>query len=169
MMMPPPTPVPSVTITIFLWPFPPPFHISPRAATFASFPTFTGSPPRASDSSAATSLMPQPTLTHRFTMLSRRTAPGTPMPTPATSSFSISLSSSFFRMEAAISGRICAPFLSFTVGISHFSSRSPATLKRPIFTVVPPTSTPNAYVFMIFSFADPHAVLFIFRISPSSP
>ena len=38
MITPPPTPVPSVTMTRFLHPAPPPFHISPSAATFASFP-----------------------------------------------------------------------------------------------------------------------------------
>ena len=41
-IMPPPTPVPSVAMIRFFVPSPPPFHISPRAATLASFPTFTG-------------------------------------------------------------------------------------------------------------------------------
>ena len=41
-MIPPPTPVPSVTATTLEYPWPPPFHISPRAATFASLPASTG-------------------------------------------------------------------------------------------------------------------------------
>ena len=46
MMIPPPTPVPRVTMIRFLAPCPPPFHISPRAATLASFPAFTLRPVR---------------------------------------------------------------------------------------------------------------------------
>ena len=73
------------------------------------------------------------------------------MPTPTTSVRSILRSSIFLRMLFAQSGRIALPSSSVTVGISHFSIRSPLVLKRPSFTVVPPTSTPKQYLPILFS------------------
>ena len=141
-IIPPPTPVPSVTITISLWPFPPPCHISPSAAMFASFPAFTG---RSNNllSSSSTLKIPHPRFTHLITVPSAFTGPGTPIPTPATSDFSILFSSSLSSTDAAISLKIYFPPSSVLVVISHFSTISPCVVNRPIFTVVPPISTPN--------------------------
>ena len=144
-IIPPPTPVPSVTAIRFLHPWPPPFHISPRAATFASFPAFTGR----SRSSASVSRMlkvPQPRFTAPYTVPSPSMGPGAPSPTPTTSFFSISFSSIFALMLSAVSARISSPPFSFLVGISHLSSKFPSISKSPNFTVVPPTSTPNTYL-----------------------
>ena len=48
-------------------------------------------------------------------------------------------------IDAAISGKIYAPFSSLRVGISHLWSISPCWSKNAIFTVVPPKSTPKPY------------------------
>ena len=48
----------------------------------------------------------------------------------------------FMVLLFTISGRILTPASSVLVGISHFSRSSPSSEKSPIFTVVPPTSTP---------------------------
>ena len=139
-IIPPPTPVPRVTIIRFLQPFPPPFHISPRAATFASFPTSTGYPVSSSNS-AFTFTYPQPRLEVLLT-IPFIVAAGTPTPRPTTSSFVIPLSADLFRIDSATSGRIASPPLSVLVTTSHFSSNVPSVWNKPIFTVVPPISTP---------------------------
>ncbi|CDC21973.1 unknown [[Clostridium] nexile CAG:348] len=142
MIIPPPTPVPSVTITIFFCPRPPPFHISPSAATFASFPTFTLIPVNSS-SSCFTSLYSHPRFAVPLTIPSSDTGAGTPTPIPKTASFGIACSSNFSATEYATSGRIADPLFSVLVLISHLSTVSPSNLKIPIFTVVPPISTPK--------------------------
>ena len=53
------------------------------------------------------------------------------------------------RMLFPTSGRMALPPSSVTVGISHLSSTHPALSNSPIFTLVPPMSTPNAYVPML--------------------
>ena len=163
-MIPPPTPVPSVTITRLLWPLPPPCHISPSAATFASFPAFTGYPISFSSSSSTFSI-PHPRFTHLRTVPSSLTGPGTPIPTPSTSSFASFLLSITSFIESAMSGRTFFPPSSVRVLISHLSSSSPSTVKSPIFTVVPPTSTPNTYLAMFFLL--PHSPLFIVISRPA--
>ena len=141
---PPPTPVPRVTITPLLWPAAAPFHISPNAATFASFPPLLGSPVN-SVSSLVTSLYPHPRLAVCGTTPLASIGPGTPIPIPATSFLSIPRSSSLPSAAFAISGRIAAPSFSVWLGISHFSRSSPSVRNSPIFTVVPPTSIPKQY------------------------
>ena len=147
-MIPPPTPVPSVTITMLLKPFPPPCHISPSAAIFASLPTLTGSPIILDNSSAALKI-PHPRFTQRRTVPSALTGPGTPIPIPFTSLLSICFSASLSSMDAAISPKIYFPPSSVRVVISHLSTIVPSAVKSPILTVVPPISTPNTY-FAIF-------------------
>ena len=144
-MIPPPTPVPRVAKITFLYPFAPPCHISPSAATFASFPASTGIFKRDCISFLMLNV-PQPRFTAPYTVPSESMGPGAPIPTPSTSSRSISRSSIFFKMLFATSGRILAPPFSVTVGISHFSRRSPSVLNNPSLTVVPPTSTPKQYL-----------------------
>ena len=147
MIIPPPTPVPSVTITTFLWPSPPPFHISPRAATFASFPTFVVIPVSFSISPAR-STYPQCRLTAVTTAPSSFTGPGTPTPIPAISAFSIPFSKIFASIAAATSGMMFSPFPSERVLISHLSKTLPCTSNKPHFTVVPPISIPKQYFFI---------------------
>ena len=108
MIIPPPTPVPSVTITAFEYPSPPPFHVSPSAATLASFPTFVSSPVNSLQRSATLNT-PHPRFTQRNTVPSSPTGPGTPIPRPATSSLLIPFSANFLFRLSAISGRICSP------------------------------------------------------------
>ena len=156
-MIPPPTPVPRVTMTRFLQPLPAPSHISPRAATFASFPTAVRNPV-SSSASRFTSLYPQPRLAVRWTIPSSFTGAGIPIPIPRTRSLAIPLSLSVTSRDSAISGRIASPSLSVLVGISHLSTSVPSVWNRPILTVVPPISTPKQnsitltpYFFLIFS------------------
>ena len=114
----------------------------------SSFPAFTFSPVR-SPSSFSTFTTPQPTFTQRCTTPSFFTGPGTPTPIPCTSSLEIPFSVSFPSIACATSGRIDAPPLSLFVLISHLSMSLPSVSKNPILQVVPPTSTPNAYFFML--------------------
>ena len=148
MITPPPTPVPSVTMTIFFSPCPAPFHISPSAATLASLPTTTCQPVRFSNS-FLTSLYPHPRLAVCGTTPLASIGPGTPIPIPATSFLSIPRSSSLPSAAFAISGRIAAPSFSVWLGISHFSRSTPSIWNNPIFTVVPPISTPKQYFIII--------------------
>ena len=150
-MMPPPTPVPSVTIIRFLYPAPPPFHISPRAATLASFPTSTSSPV-SSSSSFFTSLYFQPRFALPKTIPSSVTGAGTPTPTPIISASARSCSAFFSLSDAATSGRIAFPSSSVWVLISHFSKIVPVASNKPIFTVVPPISTPKQYFIFLLSY-----------------
>ena len=126
--MPPPTPVPSVTKTMLSQPCPPPFQNSPSAATLASLPAFTGKPV-SSVSFWAMLNTSQPRLIHRFTTPFALTGPGTPMPRPRMSESAIFRSVRKARTDAAISGSIRMPFSDVSVGISHFSSIFPASLK----------------------------------------
>ena len=148
-MIPPPTPVPSVTIMTSLEPFAPPCHISPKAATFASFPTLIVNPVRLPNSSA-TFTTPQPRFTQRCTTPWLSTGPGTPIPIPCTSSLLIASCASLLSTAFATSERIDSPLFSVLVLISHLSNSVPFVSKNPILQVVPPISTPNAYFFMIF-------------------
>ena len=147
MMMPPPTPVPNVTIIRLWYPAPPPFHNSPKAATFASFPAFTGSPVSRSRSPTIFTY-PQWRFTAQGTSPASLTGPGTPMPIPATDSFSIFFSWIFWLIVSATSGRMLIPLSSVLVLISHLSKTSPSTVNNPHFTVVPPTSIPKQYFFI---------------------
>lgn len=149
MMMPPPTPVPSVTMTMFWYPAPPPCHISPSAATLASFPALTRSPV-STLRRCSTLNTSQPRLTHLNTVPSGPTGPGTPSPMPSTSKVKIFFSLSLSSTACAISFKINLPSASVRVGISHISSSLPLVSNRPILIVVPPISTPNAYVLLIF-------------------
>ena len=143
-MMPPPTPVPSVASTILVYPLPPPHHISPSAATLASFPALTGIP-SSPPSVSLIFITSQPRFTALCTTPLPSTGPGTPMPTPATSSLAIFFSAALSSIAFAMSGRILLPFSSFLVGISHFSSTVPSGSNNPSFTEVPPKSTPKQY------------------------
>ena len=78
------------------------------------------------------------------------TAPGAPIPIPAKSASAIPFSCIFARRLFATSGRTFSPLFSFLVGTSHLSRTVPSLSNRPILTVVPPTSTPNAYLLMLF-------------------
>ena len=51
----------------------------------------------------------------------------------------------FLIIAAAMSGKIASPSFSVWVGISHLSRTFPSVENNPIFTVVPPTSTPKQY------------------------
>ena len=146
-MIPPPTPVPSVTMTTSLWPFPPPCHISPSAATFASLPTFTSNPVRFFNTSATLN-SPQPRLTHCNTVPSPVTGPGTPTPMPWTSSFAMPADCILPSIAAATSSKIDAPLFSVFVLISQSSISVPFISNRPILHVVPPMSTPKPYFFI---------------------
>ena len=157
MIMPPPTPVPSVTMIILRYPTPPPFHISPSAATFASFPNSAFSPVSSSSSFFAF-LYFQPRFAEPLTIPSAVTGAGTPTPIPRTCSFSMPCCSNLPLIASAISGRIADPSSSVLVTISHFSTMAPASLNRPSLTVVPPISTPKQYFISISPF------LFIFHM-----
>ena len=146
-MIPPPTPVPSVTMITSLQPFAAPCHISPRAATLATFPALTLRPVRF-PSSSSTFTIPQPKFTQRFTTPLLLTGPGTPIPTPCTSSLLMPSCASLLSTACAISDRIAAPLFSVLVLISHLSINLPFVSKKPILQVVPPTSIPNAYFFI---------------------
>ena len=150
-MTPPPTPVPRVTMTALRQPLAAPIQISPRAATLASLPTSTFRPSSRPESWADTLRWPQPprlAQTMGTTLLSS-TGPGTPMPTPSTCSAGMAFSCILPMMAAARFSRMCSPALEVSVGTSHFSSRAPAVVNRPILAVVPPRSMPNAYSFII--------------------
>ena len=121
----------------------------------ASFPTFTKTG-RNVCISFATSFTPQPKLIHLLTMPSGVTAPGTPIPTPATSETVRHLFSNIFRICAATSDRIRLPLSCLSVGISDFSSSSPFSVNNPHFTVVPPISMPKRTLFIII--ISPHEI-----------
>ena len=127
---------------IFFSPAPPPFHISPRAATFASFPMYAFKPV-SSSISFFTSLYFHPRFALPFTIPSAVTGAGTPTPIPRMSSSDSFLSSIFVFNENAISGKIASPSANVFVGISHFSTIVPVSSNNPILTVVPPMSTPK--------------------------
>ena len=149
---PPPTPVPRVTITRSLYPLPPPCHISPRAATLASLPLLTGIPSNRRLSSSWGFRLCHPRLTQTSTYPPGSTGPGTPKPTPARSFLrSMPFAAIFSLMESATSGRIWLPPSSLRVFTSHFSSSSPVTSNSPIFTDVPPTSTPIHFIPMVYT------------------
>ena len=138
-------PVPKVTRIMLLYPWPPPCQYSPRAATLASFPAFTGRPSRA-DSVSSSRKVPHPRLAHRSTTPFRRTGPGTPMPRPSTCSLDKPRRTRQTSTASTMSGRIAPPWSSVRVGISHFSKSSPGSVNNPSFTVVPPTSIPKPYL-----------------------
>ena len=108
-------------------------------------------PPHSTESDCATLNTPQPRFTHFNTVPSSFIGPGTPMPMPSMSPISIPCFSLFSLMDAAISGRMSSPEFSVRVGISHVSTSFPVVSKKPIFTVVPPISTPYAYFFILSS------------------
>ena len=137
-------------MTKSLYPLPPPCHISPRAATLASFPLFTVTPSSRRLSSSWGFIRRHPRLTHTSTNPSGITGPGTPSPIPTRSVLRLSpLSSILARMDRATSGRICVPPSSLRVFTSHLSKSSPVISKSPIFTEVPPTSTPIHFIPMV--------------------
>ena len=164
--MPPPTPVPSVTMMTSRHPFAPPCHISPSAATLASFPTFTFNPVRL-PSSSSTLTMPQPRFTQRFTTPLLFTGPGTPTPMPCTSSLLIPSCTSLLSTALATSERMTAPPFSVFVLISHLSINLPSVSKKPILQVVPPISTPNAY-FFIYDFPHFYSLIIMISFPPAS-
>ena len=135
-------------MTRFLYPFPPPCHISPRAATFASLPLFTGIPSNSLLNSCCGFPAFQPRFTHTSQCPSGRTGPGNPIPAPEKSESSSPLSFAVLRIEAAISPRMYFPFSSFLVGTSHFFTRVPSSSKIPSFTLVPPISIPIHFKLM---------------------
>ena len=135
-------------MTRFLYPFPPPCHISPRAATFASLPLFTGIPSSSLLNSCCGFPAFQPRFTHTSQCPSGRTGPGNPIPAPEKSESSSLLFFTVLRIEAAISPRMYFPSSSFLVGTSHFFTRVPSSSKIPSFTLVPPISIPIHFKLM---------------------
>ena len=121
-------------------------------------------PPHSTESDCATLNTPQPRLTHFNTVPSSFIGPGTPMPTPSMSPISMPCFSLFSLMDAAISGRMSSPEFSVRVGISHVSTSFPVVSKKPIFTVVPPISTPYAYCFI---FSSSKSLNYVYILLPN--
>ena len=98
------------------------------------------------------------------------TGPGTPTPTPFTSAVLQPAASRCLSMDVQISNTILAPAFSFLVGISHFSSSSPASLNIPSLTVVPPMSTPKQiipvppeFLMLLYSFVRQHESFYLLK------
>ena len=118
--------------------------------TLASLPTSTLMPSSRPDSWMETFRSPQPPRLAQTmgTMRLSSTGPGTPTPTPSTCSAVMPFSCILSFTALARFPRMCSPALEVSVGTSHFSSRAPAVVNRPILAVVPPRSMPNAYSFI---------------------